>query len=190
MADHGVPTTPPREDAAARLARSRVLRVEGFLGRRSPAFVVLLGLLLVALVGLVDAVTGEFAVSVLFLVPVAFVTFSRGRGIGLVTAILGAIAWCAADVAGGLTSVQDAVTYWNGVTRLAALMAITLLVAPMRDALAWQRELAERETEAADQLRTLNELRDALQHTDDVPAEQLQTLSELRDSLERLDVAP
>lgn len=93
-------------------------------------------------------------------------------------------------MAGGLTSAQDAVTYWNGVTCLAALMAITLLVAPMRDALQWQRELAERESESADQLRTLNELRDALQHPNDVPAEQLHALSELRDSLERLDVAP
>lgn len=122
-----------------------MLRVEGFLERRSPAFVVLLGVLLVALVALVDAVTGEFAVSVLFLVPVSIVTFSRGRGMGL--------------------------------------------VAPMRDALRWQRELAHRESESADQLRALNELRDALQHPDDVPAENLHALSELRDSLERLDVA-
>jgi len=184
------PITSPSDDAERRVARSRVLRVEGFLGRCSPAFVVLLGVLLVALIAVVDAVSGEFAVSVLFLVPVSIVTFSRGRGMGLVTAIFGAIAWCAADVAGGLTSAQDAVTYWNGVTRLAALMAITLLVAPMRDALTWQRELAERESEAVDKLRALNELRDALQHPDDVSAEKLHTLSELRDSLERLDVAP
>jgi len=36
----------------------------------------------------------------------------------------------------------------------------------------------------------LNELRDVLQHADDVSVEKLQLLSELRDSLERLDVAP
>jgi hypothetical protein len=36
----------------------------------------------------------------------------------------------------------------------------------------------------------LNELRDALQHPDDVSADKLHVLSELRDSLERLDVAP
>jgi K+-sensing histidine kinase KdpD len=184
------PLTSPSDDAEWHLARSHVLRFEGFLERRSPAFVVLIGLLLVALISVIDAVSGRFAVSVLFLVPVALVTFGRGRWIGLVTAVLAAIAWCAADVAGGLTSVQDAVTYWNGVTRLIAFVAITLLVAPMRDAVRWQRELAERESESNDQLRALNELRDALMHPDDVSAEKLHTLSELRDSLERLDVAP
>lgn len=189
MLDRDSPTS-PIEDAEWHLARSHVLRFEGFLERRSPAFVVLLGLLLVALIAVIDAVSGRFAVSVLFLVPVAIVTFSRGRGMGLVTAILTAIAWGAADVAGGLTSTEDAVTYLNGVTRLVALVAITLLVAPMRDAVRWQRELAERESESNDQLRALNELRDALQHPDDVSAEKLHTLSELRDSLERLDVAP
>jgi K+-sensing histidine kinase KdpD len=183
-------TIDPSDDAEWHLARSHVLRFEGFLERRSPAFVVLLGLLLVALIAVIDAVSGRFTVSVLFLVPVALVTFSRGRGMGLVTAILASIAWCAADVAGGVTSAQDTVTYLNGVTRLIALVAITLLVAPMRDAVRWQRELAERESESNDQLRALNELRDALQHPDDVSAEKLHTLSELRDSLDRLDVAP
>ena len=56
--------------------------------------------------------------------------------------------------------------------------------------LRWQPELAQRESESADRLRALNELRDALQHPDDVSVEKLQLLSELRDSLERLDVAP
>jgi hypothetical protein len=52
----------------------------------------------------------------------------------------------------------------------------------MRDALRWQRELAERESESADRLRALDELRDALQHPDDVSVEKFRLLSELRDS--------
>lgn len=37
--------------------------------------------------------------------------------------------------------------------------AIVLLVAPMRDVVLWKREVAARETEAADKLRALNEFR-------------------------------
>lgn len=167
--------------------RAALLRVEAFLARRSPGFVILLGLLLLALIGLVDAVTGSFDVSVLYLVPVGLVTFSRGRWMGALLAGVATIARSAAEVARGVTTLDSSVTYWSALTRFYIFMAIVLLIGPMRDALVSQRELAqkerltaekeretaerereiaEREREAADQLRALNELRDALQNLD------------------------
>ena len=164
-----------------------LLRLESLLARRSPGFVILLGLLLLTLIGLVDAVTGSFDVSVLYLVPVGLVTFSRGRWMGALLAGVATVARGAAEVARGVTTLDNSVTYWSALTRFYIFMAVVLMIGPMRDALVTQRdlaqkertaaekereaadkerEIAEREREAADQLRALNELRDALQSLD------------------------
>ena len=173
-----------------------LLRLETFLERRSPGFVILLGLLLLALIGLVDAVTGSFDVSVFYLVPVALVTFSRGRWMGALMAGVATIARGAAEVARGVQSLESPVTYWSALTRFYIFMAVVLMVGPVRDALVAQRELAAREREAADrereaaeQLRALNELRDALQHGsfDEGDGHGPEAMSELQESLSRLD---
>jgi len=171
-----------------------LLRLEAFLGRRSPGFVILLGLLLLALIGLVDAVTGSFDVSVFYLVPVGLVTFSRGRWMGALMAGVATVARGAAEVARGVQSLDSPVTYWSAITRFYVFMAVVLLIGPVRDALVAQRELARREREAADreheaaeQLRALNELRDALQHASFGDGDGLGDLSELQASLSGLD---
>lgn len=183
------PPEPKSEDQTTSL-----LRLEGFLERRSPGFVILLGLLLLALIGLVDAVTGSFDVSIFYLVPVALVTFSRGRWMGALMAGVATIARSAAEVARGVQTLDSPVTYWSALTRFYIFMAVVLMVGPVRDALVAQRELAtkereaaEREREAADQLRALNELRDALQHESFGDGDGLAAMSELQESLSRLD---
>ena len=175
-------------DEAERLERSVLLRLERFLGAHSPGFVVLVGLLLLALIGLVDAVTGDFAVSIFYFFPVALVTFARGRWVGALVSGAAAIAWSAMEVVNHVTTWQTPVTYWNALTRFYAFMAVVLLIGPMRDAMVWQRALAAKEAEAAEQLRTLGELRDVLQRSEDLPEpEQVRAFAELRDSLDRLD---
>jgi K+-sensing histidine kinase KdpD len=191
-----------REDGSggtgAESETTSLLRLEAFLERRSPGFVILLGLLLLALIGLVDAVTGSFDVSVFYLVPVALVTFSRGRWMGALMAGVATIARGAAEVARGVQSLDSPVTYWSALTRFYIFMAVVLMVGPVRDALVTQRELtakerdaAEREREAAEQLRALNELRDALQHESfggaDGDGDGDGAMSELQASLSRLD---
>jgi K+-sensing histidine kinase KdpD len=168
---------------------SSLLRVEAFLARRSPGFVILIGLLLLALIGLVDAVTGTFDVSVFYLVPVGVVTFSRGRWMGALMAGVATVARGAAEVARGVQSLESPVTYWSALTRFYVFMAVVLMIGPVRDALFSQRELARRESEAAEQLRALSELRDALQHESfgHGEGEDLAAMSGLRDSLTRLD---
>jgi len=49
--------------AEARLEHSVLLRFDAFMSRRSPTFIIILGLLLLALFGLIDAVTGTFDVA-------------------------------------------------------------------------------------------------------------------------------
>jgi K+-sensing histidine kinase KdpD len=157
----------PERDERDLLERSAMMKLERFLSARSPGFVLLTSLLLLALCGFVDSITRGFAVDVFYLFPVALVTFSRGRWMGALVAGVAAIAWSAAEVFNHVTTIQSQVPYWNTLTRFYAFMAVVLLIGPMRDAMVWQRELATKEAEAAEHLRTLAELRDTLAQTDD-----------------------
>ena len=183
---HGGRKTADRTEGQP-VSEPALLRLEAFLERRSPGFVILLGLLLLALTSLVDAVTGSFDVSVFYLVPVGLVTFSRGRWMGALMAGVATLARSAAEIARGVTTLDNPVTYWSAITRFYVFMAVVLLIGPLRDALVSQRAIAEKEAEAADQLRALNELREALQHQDMPDAGEVAALSELKDSLARLD---
>ena len=146
-----------------RLGFTMITALERFLGTFSPAFVVLLGLLLMALTGAIDAVTGPFAVAVFYLVPIGLVTFARGRSVGTLMAAVAAVAWCGVEVSQHATSLASGVTYWNWLTRFYVFEIVVILIAPVRDVVQWERRVAAREMEAADKLRALNELRIALE---------------------------
>jgi K+-sensing histidine kinase KdpD len=153
------------EGAERRLERSGLLNVEGFLARRTPGFVILLGLLLLILIWTLDLVTGSFAVGEFYLVPIGVVAFSRGRWVGTLMTGVASLAWGAADVATHMTAIASSVTYWNFLTRFFIFEAVVLLVAPMRDVLVWERELAAKESATAAELRALIELRETLMHS-------------------------
>lgn len=168
------------------LARTVLLRVERAFGNLSPAFVVITGLLLLALIGLVDAVTGAFTVSVFYLVPIGMVTFARGRWVGIAMVAAAATAWGAVELGTGVTTFESAVTYWNFLTRFYMFEAVSLLVAPMRDVVLWERDVAEREAADAERLRALTELRAAMEYGELRSREvaedaNLRTVVELRD---------
>ena len=162
------------------LGYSMMTALERFLDSFSTPFVVILGLLLMALIGLVDAVTGAFAVGVFYLVPVGLVTYSRGRWIGTLMAATAAIAWGGVEVAQHVTEWDESITYWNFLTRFYVYEAIVLLVAPFRDVVLRERQVAAREAEAADKLRALNELRKSLGHDEEAKLEGLEAMVELR----------
>lgn len=168
------------------LARAVLLRLEQVLAGLSPGFVVVLGLLLLALIGLVDAVTGPLEVAVFSLVPVGLVTYCRGRWVGVAMAGAAALAWGVVEVGTGVTSLASRVPYVNALTRFYVFEAVSLLVAPMRDVVLWERELAEREAAAAEQLRALSELRDALEHQAITQGRDVAALADMRRTLEDL----
>jgi hypothetical protein len=161
------------------LGRSMLIGLERFLDGFSPPFVVLVGLLLLALIGLVDAVTGEFAVAVFYLVPIGLVTYSRGRWVGTIMAATAATAFMSVELGTGVTTFEQAVTYWNWLSRFYVYEAVVILVAPMRDVVRWEREVAEREAEAAEQLRALNELRAVLEDQAQSRVTRVETIYEL-----------
>jgi hypothetical protein len=165
------------------LGRSMLTALEELLAGFSQPFVVLVGLLLLALIGMLDAVTGPFAVSVFYLVPIGLVTYARGRWVGTAMAATAACAWMAVELGTGVTSWDQAVTYWNWLSRFYVYEAIVVLVAPMRDVVRWEREVAEREAEAAEKLRALNELRAALENDADGELGRLEAMVEFRNAL-------
>ena len=176
-----------KRSAEERLERSLMLRLEAFMSRRSPAFVVTLGFLLIALIGLIDAVTGSFDMAPLYIVPVALVTFARGRWLGAILALVATITRGAAEVASSVADLQSSVTYWSGLTRFYVFMVVVLLVGPMRDALRWQREVAEKLSATNAHLMALNELRRALvEHHEARALESTEALDELQVALEEL----
>ncbi len=145
------------------LGRLALTATERFLGTFSPPFVLLLGLLLMALIGVIDAVTGQLNVVVIYLVPVGLVTYARGRWLGTLMAGVAALAWTGIEVAEHATALDAAVTYWDTLTRFYIYEALVVLVGPMRDVVLWEREIAGREVVVADRLRNVNALRASLE---------------------------
>jgi signal transduction histidine kinase len=145
---------------------SVLLSVEGVLSRRSPGFVVLVGLLLLALIAMIDVVTGAVLAlpEFFYFVPIAVVTFARGRKTGALMAAASAAAFAGTEVANHTAAVGGGLMWTNLLTRFVIFELVSLLIAPMRSALLRQRSLAEREAEAARRLRALNSLKDTLLH--------------------------
>jgi hypothetical protein len=188
----------PRRRATSRFRRAvddrhlglaMVTGLERFLDTFSPPFVLVFGLLLMALIGLVDAVTGVFAVDVFYLVPIGLVTYARGRWVGTLMASAAALAWGGVELANQITTWDSGLTYWNFLTRFYVYEAIVILVAPMRDVVQWEREVAAREAEAADRLRALNELRAALGAEEAAQLDRLEAMVDLRRTNTQAEIA-
>ena len=165
------------------LGYGMITSLERFLLSFSPPFVVIVGLLLMSLIGLIDGVTGPFAVTVFYLVPIGLVAFARGRWVGTLMAAVAAAAWCGVELVHHVTVWDSPLTYWNWLTRFYVFEAVVLLVAPMRDVVLWEREVAAREVEAAEKLRALNELRSALEADADGQLGRLEAMVEFRRAL-------
>lgn len=171
------------------LGYTLVTSLERFLGTFSPPFVVILGLLLMTLIGVVDAVTGPFAVAVFYLVPIGLVTYARGRWTGTLMAATAAFAWTGVELVQHLTTLDSSVTYWNWLTRFYVYEAVALLIAPMRDVVTWERDVAAREAETADKLRALNELRAAIEAEDGGQLARLEAMVEFRRAMTQAEIA-
>ena len=171
------------------LSYTMITGLERLLSTFSAPFVVIMGLLLLALLGLIDAVTGSFAVAVFYLVPIGLVTYARGRWVGTLMAATAALAWTGVELAQHVTAFDNSVTYLNWLTRFYVYEAIVLLVAPLRDVVAWEREVAAREAEAADKLRALNELRAAIEADDGGQLARLEAMVEFQHAMTRAEIA-
>ena len=114
-----------------------------YLEQRSRPFKALLGLLLIAVVGLLDLVTGyELSFSLFYVLPIVLVTWLLGRWSGLIAAFASALVWLWADTATGHAYSHPLIPFWNTLIRLAFFVIITLLLFRLRMAMEREQALA------------------------------------------------
>lgn len=92
-----------------------------------------LGTLLVLLLGLADFETGaDLSLSIFYLFPVLYVTWTTGRGMGVFLSFLSASAWFSVEVLSGHVHLQTLLPLWNTLVRLTFFLLITYLLAELQ----------------------------------------------------------
>src|SRR5262245_9932670 len=100
---------------------------------KSKTLVVLLGLVLVAIVGWIDYVSGtELSVSVFYVFPILFVTWYAGVWYGVLLSLVSAITWLILLLLGGFSVSHVLIHYWNGATRLGFFLISVFLLARLK----------------------------------------------------------
>jgi diguanylate cyclase (GGDEF)-like protein len=99
------------------------------LKRLSTPAVVILTLLLVALIGIADWMTGTvISLSMLYIAPVALATWYANKKAGVIAAVVSITVWLAADVSMGLSFAHPVVPIWNALMRFGFLFIIVSLL--------------------------------------------------------------
>jgi signal transduction histidine kinase len=151
--------------AHARGRRHLLLATETFFAERSPAFVIVASVLLIGIIFLEDVATGRtLSPSLFYLLPVALITWRLGRGGGAAIAGISAIVWTLSDIVSKAYGANALAPYWNAVARFAVLSVVASLLSTIRSRMRADRELADEAIDAADELRTINDVKDTLLH--------------------------
>ena len=121
------------------------------LGRQPRRTFVVLGLVALAVIGLVDYLTGfEIMFSVFYLLVVGLATWYVGRGFGLLMAVLSIVVWIGGDLAAGAHYSHAGIAVWNALILLVLYLIVVLLLSALRSL---QRELESRVQERTQALR-------------------------------------
>ena len=145
----------------------RILReTRGFFDGKSPILVALLGLAFIAVVGVLDYLTGpSLSLSLLYLMPIGLVTWNLGRRWGAVAVVLATIVGIVADVLSDASlGPTNPIPYWNALVRFAVFLAFAMLLDTLRSIIDAQWAAVELETEVSTGLRELNDVKNTLLH--------------------------
>jgi len=103
-----------------------------------------IGLLLVALLAIVDYYTGsEISFSIFYLAPVLFVTWFSGRPAGSSIAAISAATWGLVDLTAGASYSSPVIPVWNSIMRLGFFLISLWLLDQLRQANVASRILAQ-----------------------------------------------
>lgn len=93
---------------------------------------ILLGLLLVALCGLIDYYTGpHISFSLFYLIPISLVSWRTGLGAGLFVSVASGLAWWFVEHLGGIEYASPLIPCWNALVRLGFFVTVTALIASL-----------------------------------------------------------
>lgn len=113
---------------------------------QTPAFtasILIIALLLSVLIGYIRYLTGpEFALSLLYLFPVAFVSWTSGLKAGIVISLCSALSWLVADLSMIGRFSHWYIPYVNELFRMLVFLFITFLIARLKQNILAQTALA------------------------------------------------
>ena len=113
------------------------------MGGHSNVFLVIIGLIFTALVGVVRYLTGpEWALSLFYLVPISIAAWKVGRRAGVLMSFCGAISWLVADLMILDTFSIKAIPFINETFRLIVFLIITYYISRLRATLNMHKELS------------------------------------------------
>ena len=108
----------------------------------APGVVIAVVLIVLAVVGVADYVTGhEILLSIFYLVPVAIAAWAVGRPFAVITALLSVGVWLVGDIAAGADVARPFVLAWNACITLAFYFVVIVLIGRIRT---MRRNLEER----------------------------------------------
>jgi len=114
--------------------RRAIPSVFAFLEKQSRATILILGSLLIAVLGVLDYVTGpDVSLFIFYLVPVA--TWFAGNAAGMALSVLSAVAWSLADILSTHAGRHAAVPYWNLFMELSSFFLASLVLAGLRSSM-------------------------------------------------------
>jgi K+-sensing histidine kinase KdpD len=117
--------------------------------------------MVVVVIGLIDHWTGQLALGLFYVLPLATATWLLGKLRGTLVSIVGCIVWLGADA----TTYSRGTLFWNAFTRFGVFFIIVSLVDGLRKAWINEKALAAKERVVNDDLRRLNDLKDTLLRT-------------------------
>lgn len=117
-----------------------------WLSRKRGGFHRALYFVLVAAIGVADTLTGyEASSSLFYLLPVFQATWFGGKALGMESALVGALAWSAADHFSGHPYSSTWIPYWNAGIRLSIFLLVALLLGALREAYRREKTLARQD---------------------------------------------
>lgn len=102
-----------------------------------------LSLVFIAMIGLIDSVTGfEISFAPLYLLPIMLVTWFGGMPFGFMAAGLSAVVWLIAEIVAGQQYSHPVIYLWNTLMRLVTYAIMVWLLARVQSEMALEKQLA------------------------------------------------
>lgn len=118
--------------------------VDKALSHQTPARLAALSLLIIAVVGSMDHLTGyELGFSIFYLLPVSLASWYMKGHFGLIVCALSAGTWLAIDLASGHNYSNQAIPFWNTAVRCGFFVIVSVLLKQMKQSLELQLSLAQ-----------------------------------------------
>jgi diguanylate cyclase (GGDEF)-like protein len=119
------------------------MNILNYLEKQSKLFKLATGFALLAIIGILDLLTGhELAVSLFYLIPVSFVAWFLGRRHGIVASFAGALVLLAADISTGHLYRSEIIIALNALVRFSLFVLASWLLSALKNAMEREENLA------------------------------------------------